>query len=202
MSGIWFFQIPPDALYTERDFKGDFGIDSNVEVIRASHRYAVVYPSWHPGAEATYYWYDRVGMQMERPPDWNELEELPQSWDRHLMHRCECFEKERQALREQMSRYKGRPTGIQGTVLANLDFKTNVENLERMPMGGRNNYLSSVGGRTLLFDVLINNTLDSSGVMKALLDAATEAGLEEQEAMATIESAWRWALDIYEGEVE
>jgi hypothetical protein len=195
-SGIRYYSL--DNKQNERLLKGDFGPDSHVEIIRYSHRYAVVPPSWHQGAEARYEWHHANGG--DHIPHVSDLSLLPQAWYGHLTQRCECFEELRRAQREQLSRYKRRPYNAQGKVLAQMDFDNNMSMLERMPQGGRNNYLSRVAGRTFLFDCLMNNVLDPDMVWTQLLEAALDAGLETNEITATLHSARAWAMTMNEGD--
>jgi hypothetical protein len=190
-SGIRYFQLAFN--HDERRLKGDLGPDSHVEVIRYSHRYAVVPPSWHQGAEARYEWYPEI-------PHVQDLPILSTSWYGHLTQICKCFEKAREEQRLQLARYKRRPYNAQGEALAQMDLNHNMSLLERMPKGGRNNYLSRVAGRTFLFDCLHNNVLDSAEVYRKLLETGQEAGLQEPEIRATLLSAQAWAANMYEGD--
>ena len=197
-SGIRYYLL--DATQNERNLKGDLGTDSHVEVIRYSHRYAVVPPSWHQGAEQRYEWHWDGMPASSTMPYVSDLNHLPASWYEHLTQKCDCFAAKREEWRRQMTRYKGRPAGKQGIALAHLDLNKNLEVLGTMPMGGRNNYLSQVAGRTFLFDVLINNSLDQQVVWGSLVMAAKEAGLNEDEIRPTLASAFSWANSIYEGD--
>ena len=60
--------------------------------------------------------------------------------------------------------------------------------------GSRNKTLSSIAGRFLLYDVVMNNILDLEEVTLSLMGAAHVAGLDEREAKRTIESAIEWAM--------
>ena len=192
-SGIRYFRL--SNLMDERQLKGDLGPDSHVEVIRFSHRYAVVPPSWHQGTERTYEWYLSAYNVM---PDKDVLPVLPNDWYSHLTQRCQCFEEQRKLQRQQLSRYKQRPLNAQGTMLAQMDFEKNIETLSHLPAGSRNNYLSRVAGRTFLFDCLMNNVLDPDEVWTVLLEAGLDAGLETNEITATLYSARSWALQMNE----
>lgn len=52
----------------------------DVEVIQAHHRYAVVYPSIHPGTGERYRWYSGDGSPMSAVPHIRNLPELPSTW--------------------------------------------------------------------------------------------------------------------------
>jgi hypothetical protein len=194
-SGIRYYRLTGSM--DERQLKGDFGPDSHVEVIRYSHRYAVVPPSWHQGAERTYQWHNTDGGDMPRKA---QLPDLPFEWYRHLKQSCNCFQAQREVARQQITRYKTRPRTAQGTMLAQMDFENNIETLEHLPKGSRNNYLSRVAGRTFLFDCFMNNALDFDEVWTQLVEAALDAGLGESEAIATLHSAKSWALNMNEGD--
>lgn len=77
-SRIHFFRVPPGRYATRlaTESTGD------VEVIQRHHRYAVVWPSPHPGAgpDAVYRWYDPTGAVASRVPSPAELTELPPAW--------------------------------------------------------------------------------------------------------------------------
>ena len=186
-SGIAYYRLGYGM--DERQLKGDFGPDSHVEVIRYSHRYAVVPPSWHQGTESRYEWYPDM-------PDKLDLPYLTVSWYQHLTQGCSCFKAEREAHRLQLRRYKNRTPNAQGTMLAQLDFENNIETLSQLPKGSRNNYLSRVAGRTFLFDCYMNNVLDHEAVWGLLVLAGRDAGLEDSEIRATLHSARSWALNM------
>ena len=192
ISGIYYYRLTGSM--NELRLKGDFGADSHVEVIRYSHRYAVVPPSWHQGTAARYEWYP------EAPLSLNAIPELPWGWYHHLRQACNCFEVERTKHREQILRYRNRRTNAQGTMLAQLDFENNLETLEHLPKGSRNNYLSRIAGRTFLFDCFMNEVLDFDTVWGLLVITAKDAGLDEDEIRATLRSAREWALNMDEGD--
>ncbi len=200
VSGIYFFRLKP--YMDERKAKGDFGPGSDIEVVRYSHRYTVVYPSWHQGAEARYMWYRPDGSVTEQPPVLPSLPYLPDGWWDHVTQKCSCFERQREERRRQIARYKNRPSTGQGAELAKIDFEHGINELARMPEGGRNNYLSKLAGRTFLFDVFLNGVLDLDWVEDRLWVASETCGLDEQETKRTIESALAWATDIAKGEDE
>lgn len=195
VAGIYFFLLGGHYM-DEQKLHGDFGANSDIEIIRFSHRYAVVYPSWHKGAEARYQWYygqDEVG-----PPAIDDLAALPKSWFTHMTQRCQCFEEMRREQRAQLKRYQERPLSTQGGELAKLDFERGIQTLAAMPEGGRNNYLSKLAGRTLLFDVMLNGVLTDEFVTSKLWLAADTCGLDTTETQRTIESAVEWAAKIAE----
>lgn len=76
-SGIRLYRVPENThLATKIEFP-DLGL-GHIEIIQASHRYAVVWPSLHP-AGARYRWQDEDGYATDLPrPD--DLPELPPRW--------------------------------------------------------------------------------------------------------------------------
>lgn len=78
-SGIRFYQAPPVRYATLLRAAGG---TADVEIIQRHHRYAVVWPSPHPGAgpDAVYQWYDPESGATFAPPKPNELPWLPQAW--------------------------------------------------------------------------------------------------------------------------
>jgi len=190
ISGIRFYRLPQWA--DERKLKGDLGPRSDIEVIRHSHRYAVVEPSWNPKAQDWYHWYNDI-------PEDSDLPLLPAQWVLHLSQACECFEQSRYEHKLQIHRYRKRTNSPADTALATKDFENNIIVLAEMPEGSRNNYLNSMAGRTLLFDVFLSGALDETEVVNRLLDAATEAGLDHHEADRTIQSAYDYAVRESEG---
>ena len=76
-SGIRLYRVPAGTrLATKIDFP-DVGL-GHVEIIQASHRYAVVWPSLHPSG-ARYRWQDADGYAADIP-DPASLPELPETW--------------------------------------------------------------------------------------------------------------------------
>lgn len=75
-SGIYFFRVPAG-----RTWKSHLGRDSNVEIIRRAHRYAVCWPSVHPATGRRYFWYRPDGtIVMDDVPDIEVLTALPDAW--------------------------------------------------------------------------------------------------------------------------
>ena len=74
-SRIRFYRVPPRL-----NWPGDLGTGSGVEIIKRSHRYAVVWPSIHPGTGATCLWSDPAGKKLDGPPRIGTLAALPGSW--------------------------------------------------------------------------------------------------------------------------
>jgi phage/plasmid-associated DNA primase/DNA polymerase I-like protein with 3'-5' exonuclease and polymerase domains len=77
-SGIAFYRVPARRYATKLTGNGT----GDVEIIQRHHRYAVVWPSPHPGAGegATYQWYAPDGSPAAGPPRPGDLAELPQAW--------------------------------------------------------------------------------------------------------------------------
>lgn len=78
-SGILLYHVPSGLNWVSH-----LGKDSNVEVIRHAHRYAVVWPSIHPETKKRYRWYAPGGAPQDRPPQPDELTELPDTWIKAL----------------------------------------------------------------------------------------------------------------------
>jgi len=192
MSGIYYYRL--GGLMDERELKGDLGPDSHVEVIRFSHRYAVVPPSWHQGTAARYEWFP------EAPLSKDALPVLPHEWYAHMVHACDCFRQQRDEQRAAMRRFKSRPSGTAGAHHAHLDLNKATERLATTSTGSRNNVLSGIAGRFLLHDVIINGVLSVDEVWTVLLEAGLDAGLDTNEITATLHSAWSWAQTIGEQE--
>lgn len=191
-AGIYFFRLHSDM--DESKLKGDFGPHSDIEVVRFSHRYAVVAPSWHQGAGAEYAWW--IGDIPTGIPSFVDLPFLPQQWYGHMIQQCSCFEQQRAERRAQIQRYKNRTNSSADTELAEMDFERGINRLASLPEGGRNNELSKLAGRTLFFDVFVNGALDLEFVLDRLHLAADTCGLDETETERTIESAHQWATDM------
>jgi P4 family phage/plasmid primase-like protien len=93
-SGILFFRLPIGQDTTEQQYVSDLGTDSGVEIIRYGHRFAVVWPSVHPGNhpgdDATgkqYVWSNPAGDRMDIPPSVDDLPLLPEAWVQYLIKR-------------------------------------------------------------------------------------------------------------------
>ena len=57
----------------------------DIDIIQASHRYSLVWPSRNPDAyDAPYVWYDAEGKSMSLPPYVAEFEMLPDAWIEYL----------------------------------------------------------------------------------------------------------------------
>jgi hypothetical protein len=182
-SGIYWFRL---TSWMESDKMRDPG--EHVEVIRHEHRYAVAPPSWNSKARAYYRWVDGV------TPTRDDLGHLPIEWYVHLTRGCDCFALERAERRQMMQRLNNRPKGEAGRLAARKDLDKAVEALRLSSAGTRNNMLSSIAGRFLLYDVVMNNVLTSAEVTSHLSGAAHAAGLDIQETWRTLESAMAWAL--------
>lgn len=80
-SGIYFYTVPVGLRWP-----GQLG--PNVEIVQFSHRYAVVWPSINPDAQAGYFWYppmtyvvdSRTGLAARTHPTVDELPALPAAW--------------------------------------------------------------------------------------------------------------------------
>lgn len=182
-SGIYWFRLAP---WMDTDGMRDPG--EHVEVIRYGHRYACAPSSWHPGIRARYQW-----SEGHMPMRW-ELGLLPTEWYVHLNRGCDCFEQERAESKRQMTRIMNRPSGSSGVNAALHDLSMASNTLRQASPGMRNNMLSSIAGKFLMFDVVINEVLDAATVMTILYDAGVSAGLEPEETKRTIESALEWAV--------
>lgn len=77
-SRIYFFRVPPQRYATKLTGTST----GDVEIIQRHHRYAVVWPSPHPGAgpDAVYRWYAPDGSPADHVPSPHELAELPPAW--------------------------------------------------------------------------------------------------------------------------
>ncbi|TYL50062.1 hypothetical protein FXB39_10375 [Nocardioides sp. BGMRC 2183] len=78
VSGIRFFAIPEGSPEPSRDPGPD------VELIRWSHRYAVVSPTRHPETGETYRWWGPDDNPSDGPPRVSDLPNLPAPWMGHL----------------------------------------------------------------------------------------------------------------------
>lgn len=76
-SGIRIFRVPSGLVW-----RSDIG--SDIDVIRRSWRYAVVWPSTHPKTRGTYRWYAPGWIPAVTPPSPADLAELPFSWVQFL----------------------------------------------------------------------------------------------------------------------
>ncbi len=188
-SGIYWFRL---RIWMDTDKMRDPG--EHVEVIRHEHRYAVVPPSWNPSARARYRWSDNA------MPHVTELPYLPTEWYVHLNRGCSCFEEERAERRRLSMRLSNRAPGLVGVNQARRDIALAANALANTSEGSRNNMLSSIAGRFILYDVVINNVLSLDEVTGLMMAAAKHAGLDARETERTIQSAIEWATR--EGEQE
>lgn len=197
VSGIRFFLLESDMDQSKMHDPG-----GHIEVIRFDHRFAVVSPSWNEKARATYQWYGPDDARLVDTSQLNvtNLSMLPRGWYEHLVRSCSCFEIERKEYARTIRKYVARPKGLTGERAASVDVLHGLDVLATMPEGGRNNFLSRLAGRTLLFDVWIARALDYDDVIDVLRETALTAGLEEQEVDRTLASAEQWAADRYETE--
>lgn len=78
-SRIMLFRVPENV-----EWVSDLGRDSDVQVVRYGHRYAVAWPSTHPKTGQTYRWYRPDGAAADGPPSPGELAALPAAWVRAL----------------------------------------------------------------------------------------------------------------------
>jgi DNA polymerase I-like protein with 3'-5' exonuclease and polymerase domains/phage/plasmid-associated DNA primase len=74
-SGILFFRVPAGLRFATK-------LGESIEIIQRHHRYAVVWPSPHPGVgpAARYRWYEPSGAISDAVPKPVELPELPEAW--------------------------------------------------------------------------------------------------------------------------
>lgn len=77
VSGIRFFRVPDGAVLVPNLTFPQLRL-GHVEIIQRHHRYAVVWPSTHPGTGGVYTWRNTAGPEV--PPRVAELPELPASW--------------------------------------------------------------------------------------------------------------------------
>ena len=59
-------------------------VSPDIDLIQRSHRYSLVYPSWHPILGTQYEWYDESGELMDDIPSINDFENLPEKWIEYL----------------------------------------------------------------------------------------------------------------------
>lgn len=76
-SGIRLFRAPGGLVWRN-------GIGADIDVIRRSWRYAVVWPSTHPKTRSTYRWYAPGWIPAVAPPRPGDLAELPFPWVQFL----------------------------------------------------------------------------------------------------------------------
>lgn len=74
-SGIRFFRVPGGL-----NWKSDLGTNSNVEIIRSGHRFAMVWPSIHPDINEMYKWLAPDNSVWDGIPGLGEFPPLPQEW--------------------------------------------------------------------------------------------------------------------------
>ncbi len=198
ISGIRFLRLTQDMEQSKS--KGDFGPRSDIEIIRANHRFAAVYPSWHAGVRARYRWYGLDGVMVDEwvLPSADDLPLLPTSWCSHLTQRCDCFARLRHEAKEQTKRYRGRLKGADGWIEATGDLLNGLDTLAEMPEGSRNTFLSKLAGRTYLYDVLGAMALRYEDVTGMLWEAARACELDDDEIARTLESADEWAGKVVE----
>lgn len=72
-SRIHFFEVPKESHFLDH-------AAPDIEVIQASHRYAIVWPSFHPETGSQYTWYDADGEEMSDVPNVSDFERLPEAW--------------------------------------------------------------------------------------------------------------------------
>jgi hypothetical protein len=76
-SGIRIFRVPSGLVWRNE-------IGDDIDVIRRSWRYAVVWPSTHPQTRSTYRWYAPGWIPAVTPPSLADLAEMPFSWVQFL----------------------------------------------------------------------------------------------------------------------
>jgi hypothetical protein len=82
-SRILFYKVRGGVRFNSAPYK-------DVEIIQHHHRYAVVWPSVHPGTGETYYWYDKDGQECA-PPKACDISSLPDEWYAPLMTSTKVF---------------------------------------------------------------------------------------------------------------
>ena len=81
-SRIHVFRVPPGVQLSGvlEAVHPDGTRTRDVEVIQEHHRYAVVWPSVHPGTRGTYRWYLPDGSALDGPPPLDRVADLPSAW--------------------------------------------------------------------------------------------------------------------------
>ncbi len=82
-SGIRFYRVAADLTWPANLDEFTDG-PSHVDIIRRSHRYAVVAPSIHPTTGAVYRWTGPDGGPVDKPPGPGDLPVLPHAWVRGI----------------------------------------------------------------------------------------------------------------------
>lgn len=77
---IMFYRVPEGLLW-----RSSLGKNSYVDIIRMTHRYAVVWPSIHPDVNRRYEWYapgdyPGIATPADAPPQIDDLATLPREW--------------------------------------------------------------------------------------------------------------------------
>ncbi|XBA13417.1 DNA primase/polymerase [Gordonia phage Xenia2] len=79
-SGIRFYRVPSKHI-GKLSWSGK--ASKHIDIIQYVHRFAAVYPSYHPETEGQYAWYDAEWNRIEIP-NVADLPELPESWVKFL----------------------------------------------------------------------------------------------------------------------
>lgn len=174
VSGIRFFRVPPAAVFVSDVAFPDLGV-GHVEVIRRTHRYAVVWPSVHPRLRQPYTWRNTPGSGI--PPAVDDLPELPDRWIDGLRPRKRTVTHGSVPVGQPASKAL-----LAGVLRFVLDAKP----------GNRNDRLW--WGSVRLFERVRDRQLDEAAATNMLDAAASTLAMENREAAATIASARKAVL--------
>jgi hypothetical protein len=161
LSSIRFYLVDPDL-----DLKSVFG--PGIELIHFGARYAVVAPSIHPDTGDRYRWFRPNGeMELERPPQRQELAWLPDPW-------AEAITKPPEAV----GRFRTCPPAPAGD--RDIEHWAN-ELINWGSVQGRNNLLNKAAWE-------LRTHPNRDRVRERLLEAADEVGMSTREAERTLAS--------------
>lgn len=109
-SRISLFRIPEGAELSGalEARHADGSVSRDVEVVQHHHRYAVVWPSVHPGTGGIYRWYAPDGTALDGPPDLSAVPSLPDAW---LAHFGQSSERSSPGLGEGEAHFRSTYTG-------------------------------------------------------------------------------------------
>lgn len=160
-SGIRMFAVPAAVTWSER-LAG-----SGIELIRASHRYAIAWPSVHRDTGLQYRWIGPDGTDPARIPQVADLPELPSSWVRKLSE-PPAAPRRLQVVHADQDRAR---------TFAERQFDRIIDDLATLRPGMRRN--DTLNRRAYYLGGLVGaGLLDETTVFEALYDAATVNGHE------------------------